>query len=214
MDDEIGFGNADGSAPGGPPELGDLLTTVLRSDELWQDPPAWLEDNLFAEISPTSTDHSGTVVPLHRRMTAKAHRGRRFQLIAAAAGLVATAGAVSAMMARADGLEVAMAGTSLASEASAKARVKETPSGVEFQLDVKGLPPAPNGSYYQGWVRGDEGQVTIGTFHLRGGSDDVVLWSGVSSQSYRKLTVTLQNAAGGAASSGQVVLVGEIPGSK
>ena len=92
------------------------------------------------------------------------------------------------------------------------ARVEELGSGVAIELDVRGLPPAPPGTYYQGWVKGAEGLVTVGTFHLRGGDDTVELWSGVPLDRYPTLTVTLQDEGAGQESSGRVVLSGEVGG--
>jgi hypothetical protein len=109
-----------------------------------------------------------------------------------------------------EGEEVALSGTDLQPQASGIARVEETGSGVEVWLDVSGLPPAAPGTYYQAWVKGDEGAVTIGTFHLREGDDPVMLWSGVDLDKYPTLTVTLQQEGAGAESSGQVVLTGDI----
>ena len=60
-----------------------------------------------------------------------------------------------------------------------------------------GSPPAEPGTYYQGWVKGPEGLVTVGTFHLRGGDDTIDLWSGVPLDRYPTLTVTLQDEGGG-----------------
>lgn len=110
------------------------------------------------------------------------------------------------------GDEVALAGTDLEPQASGRARVEETGSGVEVWLDVSGLPPAAPGTYYQAWVKGDGGAVTIGTFHLREGDDPVILWSGVELDDYPTLTVTLQQEGAGAESSGQVVLTGDVGG--
>ncbi len=105
---------------------------------------------------------------------------------------------------------VALAGTDVEPAAEGQAEITSTPSGFEIQLDITGLPPAPEGAYYQGWLRNDSGAVTIGTFHGREGSDDIILWSGVDVADFPTLTVTLQQVGGGAESSGVVVLRGEI----
>jgi hypothetical protein len=106
---------------------------------------------------------------------------------------------------------VPLAATELEPGASGTAEVTSTPSGFRIELDVSGLPPAPEGTYYQGWVKGERGLVTIGTFHGREGTDDVVLWAGVDLADYPTLTVTLQQEGAGQESSGQVVLSGPIP---
>jgi hypothetical protein len=208
MDDENGLGGSRDRTPA--PALGlDIgVTEILRDDAVWKQPPAWLEAKVTEQLRAPAALRSTTVVPLRSRFSGA---GRGVRLVAAAAALVATAGAVTAVLAGSSGAEMTMAGTDLAQDASAKAVVKETVSGVEFTLDVEGLPPAPADSYYQGWVKGRKGLVSIGTFHLRSGSKDVVLWSGVSATDYPELTVTLQRAGGGPASSGRVVLTGDIP---
>lgn len=108
------------------------------------------------------------------------------------------------------GIEVALAPTDLAPDASAVARVAETPIGTRIILDVSGLPPAEPGTYYEAWMRVDaEVGVSAGTFHLRGGDGEIELWSGVTVAEYPLLTVTIQDE-GQAPSSGIVVLRGLI----
>jgi hypothetical protein len=152
---------------------------------------------------------------------AGAGAGRRRALAAVAAVALVAAGVVGGLVLGSgddpatpdDGPwdEVALGGTELAPEASALARVTETGSGVEVWLDVEGLPPAAPGTYYQAWLKGDAGSVTIGTFHARdGGAEPVILWSGVETDDYPTITVTLQQEGAGAESSGQVVLSGQV----
>jgi hypothetical protein len=122
-------------------------------------------------------------------------------LLAAAAiviGLVVTRGPATS--------DVALAGTRLAPGASATAKLHATPSGLAIELDVSGLPPSPRGYYYQAWMKGPRGLVTVGTFHLRGGPGTVELWSAVSLADYPTITVTREPEDGNPASSGQVVL--------
>lgn len=102
--------------------------------------------------------------------------------------------------------DVVLAGTRLAPGASATAKLHATPSGLAIELDVSGLPPSPRGYYYQAWMKGPRGLVTIGTFHLRGGPGTVELWSAVSLTDYPAITVTREPEDGNPASSGQVVL--------
>jgi hypothetical protein len=110
------------------------------------------------------------------------------------------------------GPEQALAGTPLAPDASGRVEVVETGSGAEIWLRVDGLPPATPGTYYQAWVRGEGGSVTVGTFHLRTSEEGepVILWAGVDLARYPTFTVTVQQEGVGAESSGQVVLSGEI----
>ena len=107
--------------------------------------------------------------------------------------------------------QFAIEGTELDPNATATAEVAELPNGAAIRLDVENLDPAPDGYYYQGWVRSEAGEtVTIGTFHMRGGDGTVTLWSGVDLAAYPTLTVTLQQEGAGPESSGEVVLRGSI----
>jgi hypothetical protein len=140
-------------------------------------------------------------------------RTRRLALVMAAAAAVVLVAGVAAVVLRGGGgagREVAIAGTELAPDASATATVENTSSGVAIALDVRGLPPAQPGTYYQAWVKGPDGLVTVGTFHVREGDDTVELWSGVELDDYPTLTVTIQREGEGQESSGQVVLSGRI----
>ena len=97
--------------------------------------------------------------------------------------------------------------------ASADAELEDLASGLRVVLDVSDLPPAEPGTYYQGWVRSEDGEgVTIGTFHMRGGDAKIELWAGVSSAEYPIITVTIQEEGAGAQSSGMVVLRGRLDG--
>ena len=88
-----------------------------------------------------------------------------------------------------------MAGTDLASSASATGTVDDTDSGLEIELDIRGLPPAPDGFFYEAWMRtanDDAPDLTaIGTFHMRGGDSTVTLWSAVDVDTHPIITVTL-----------------------
>jgi hypothetical protein len=94
----------------------------------------------------------------------------------------------------------------LAPAAHATADVRPTPSGLAITLDVRDLPPSTSEFYYQAWMKGPDGLVTIGTFHMRGGPGKVELWSAVSLADYPTITVTREPTDRNPASSGQVVL--------
>ena len=197
--------------------LGDLL----GNDAVWAEPPAGLEDAVVAAIAaeaaaggiparspepevPTAPV-ADNVVPFRRRLLPVVG--------AAAAVLIAAFGLVTVLGNGDDGPEgqlVALAATDLAPGASGEADVVDTPSGVKILLDVSGLPPAPEGGFFQAWVRNPDGGVSAGTFHLRGGDSEIELWSGEPIDDYPLITVTIQMEGEGPESSGQVVLRGEI----
>ena len=143
-------------------------------------------------------------------------RRRRWAPILAAAAAAVAVGVVGTVAVTGNdepgSAVVTLAGTELEPDAAGRANIAPTDSGFEIELDISGLPPAPAGTYYQGWLRNEDGDaVTIGTFHGREGTDDIILWSGVDVADYPMLTVTIQQEGAGAESSGQVVLRGEIP---
>jgi hypothetical protein len=216
------------------------MRNLLADEAVWAEPPPSGIDDLLAAIATEREAGSGAATPARaggpgpgeprvepitrpaapeQRPGVPAHRAtrpparRRLALVAAAAVVAITAGAAGFLLRGTDeggGREVEVAGTELAPDASATARVEETGSGVAIELDVRDLPPAPEGMYYQGWLRGPDGLVTVGTFHVREGDDTVDLWSGVPLDRYPTLTVTLQQEGAGQESSGQVVLMAEI----
>ncbi len=109
-----------------------------------------------------------------------------------------------------EGVVLALEATDLAPEATAEVELVETPIGTLIRLDVADLPPSPPGSYYEAWLRIDgETGVSAGTFHLRGGDGEIVLWAGVSPETYPLFTITIQDEAQ-PESSGIVVLRGRL----
>jgi hypothetical protein len=196
--------------------------TAARFRDLLSDEAAWVEpatdgvDRLIAAIDAESRGRPapGRFPPAAPPTEGGTLRRRRLMVLSAAAALVVLA-AVLGVLVRAggddgDARDFAIAGTGLAPGATAIATVEETGSGVAIELDVSGLAPAEPGTYYQAWVKGPDGLVTVGTFHMRGGDDIVELWSGVPLDRYSTLTVTLQDEGAGQESSGRVVLSGPI----
>jgi hypothetical protein len=216
------------------------IAPALRDPALWAEPPASLADSIVAAIaaerdaSPPAPSDSplAPVVPLApaapvdlppaagtdelaQARVRREERRRRpvlWAALASAAAVLAIAVGFVAMRGEdEDPAEFAMAGTDLALEASASGDINELDAGVAIKLDVEGLPPAPEGQYYAGWVRSADGQlVGIGSFHMRGGDSTVTLWSGVPLAQYPTITVTIQTEGAGEASSGQVVMRGSL----
>ncbi|MGI8530473.1 MAG: anti-sigma factor [Geodermatophilaceae bacterium] len=212
--------------------LPDGVALVLGQRETWAEPPPEMEAAVRAALlreradaGATSVDVSGIALertdvsggsgaarpPDDEMSAARDRRGRLLLVAAALMGVAAVGTAVVISQTGQDSTVVALTPTELAPDASGTAELSERPSGFSIELDIDGLPPAAEGSYYQAWLKNADGElVTIGTFHARDGSDDVILWSGVDPADYPTLTVTLQREGEGAQSSGQVVLTGSL----
>ena len=189
------------------------LRDLLADPAGWAEPPAGLLDQILAGIDSERAAPAGPRRPGIIPGPAAGRNGRRRSRVrrsagAGAAALLAAAAVVIGVVVTSGPAthDVALAGTRLAPAASATAKLHATPSGLAIELDVSGLPPSPPGYYYQAWMKGPRGLVTIGTFHLRGGPGTVELWSAVSLADYPTITVTREPEDGNPASSGQVVL--------
>src|SRR6185437_5652239 len=197
------------------------LRVLLASPDLWSEPPGGLLDQITASIGRErpvragplpaavtwSAANAANAATTARKDGRRRARMRRSAGAAVAALLAAAAVVISIVVTRGPvTTDVALAGTRLAPAASAVAKLHATPSGLAIELDVAGLPPSPPGFYYQAWMKGPHGLVTIGTFHMRGGPGTVELWSAVSLAGYPTITVTREPEDGNPASSGQVVL--------
>jgi hypothetical protein len=203
----------------------DAIRRQLGDPATWADPPAGLGDSILAAIR-AERDQRAPGEPVieargpsrreRERARARArdrHRGPRLLTAAAAVAVVLAAGIGLVVATTGDGDEgetFAVAGSDLAPGANGDVTIEETDSGLAITLDVEGLPPAEPGTFYQAWMKGDEGSVPIGTFHMREGDEPVELWSGVDRADYPLLTVTLQEEGAGPESSGQVFASADI----
>ncbi|HWL49565.1 MAG TPA: anti-sigma factor, partial [Acidimicrobiia bacterium] len=138
----------------------DLIRDVLSADATWAEPPPQVADGLLAALA-------AEAVPIPA--VSEARSGRWPLVLAGAGSLVAIAalvlGTINVIHDEGSSL-VAMSGTELEAAALGKAEFGPNGAGWWIRLDVTGLPPAPEGSYYEGWVWSDDGDgVSIGTFH-------------------------------------------------
>jgi hypothetical protein len=183
----------------------DLIRGVLAEGAAWEEPPEGVVDGLLATIAREAQAPALEVgAPPPRR-----------PLLLAAAAVAAIAllviGVASVLDDPIADTVVAMTGTDLAPAAAGIASLRPTPSGWYIRLDVNGLPAAPEGSYYEGWVWSDDHEgVSIGTFHVRAGDDPVVLWSGVNVAEYPAIWVTLQDEGAGPEASDRIMMKGRV----
>jgi hypothetical protein len=202
------------------------LDAFLADESVWADPPAGLEDFVVATIaaeaaaaaplpSDRPTDFGWSDQPDRARAPKRAVRRppRRFGLVVGAAAAAAVILVAVLSLRPATGRTVELgAGPAGQPTNGAEARIEDQPNGTRILLDVASLPPAAPGTYYEAWLRKDpKVGVSIGTFHMRGGTGGhVELWAGVSPADYPLITVTIQQEGAGAESSGKVVLTGHV----
>ncbi len=202
------------------------LLELLANEDTWAETQSSDEDAIVAAIGsliatqPGETQPRAVVEPIGTTEPASAVAPvtelslvRRLAVptlagAAAAVAVIAGFGLVRSSNTTDADEELSLASTDLAPTASGTIDVFETPNGTRIVLDVSGLPPAPDGSYYEAWLRQDATiGVSAGTFHLRGGGGEVELWAGVTTDDYPLFTITIQDEAE-TESSGQVVLKG------
>ncbi len=191
-----------------------MLARFLAPADLWDDPPAGLEGTVVAAIAAESAIAATAAPPRsimeHRLQGAGGRRTMPWWLAAAAISAIVVAGIAFANRGggSTDGTVFALSGTDAAPGASAGVRLSSTPAGLKILLDADGLPGAPDGFYYEAWVSDGTTRVSAGTFHLRGGNNEIELWAGVVEPAFDTLTVTLEPIDGDADSSGDVRLRG------
>ena len=182
-------------------------------------------DHGVAPDRPTAVPERLGAAPRDRRVRerprrAHSHRPRQVSgWFAALAGAAVTAAAAAVLVAgpladRGPAGEVAaLAVTELAPDAEVTAYLDEQRAGFAITLEITGLPPAPEGSYYAAWLRGPSGTVPIGTFHWRSGGIPIELWSGVDPADYPELVVSLQDEGAAAVLDDErAFLVGRVAG--
>jgi len=189
------------------------LAATLRGGAVWAQPPSGLDSLIVADIRAASARPVSTPPPL--RSFAGGGRRRLFVAAVAAAAAVAAFAAGFLVADRDDDVQpvadVALVGTALVPAASASGDVVDRGAGYAIRLKMAGLPPAPDGSYYEGFLRAADGEmVSVGTFHMRGGDGAVVLWSGVRIAEYPTLVVTEQLERSPDEATGPVVLEGPL----
>jgi hypothetical protein len=195
-------------------ELPPVITGALARPEVWDSPPAALEDAIVAAIAaePVPIDSA----PGRRSRKSSVMGSMPTWLTAAAAIAVIAAGA--AIVARvidddddlsAGTSEATLSGTDLAPGATATVLFEPTPAGLKILLDADGLAGAQPGEMYEAWISDGTIRVSAGTFHLRGGDAAIELWTGTDDTRFHIMTVTAEPIDGVAESSGRVVLQGE-----
>lgn len=188
------------SGSGEPPdrERLDAIRARLGEEAIWAEPPTRVGDELMDEVAAAAQP------PAMRRRSP-------WLAVAVILGalVVALAAAAAGLLGEPAETVIAMTGTDLEPTAIGEVAIRSTGSGWWIRLEVDGLPPADEGTYYEGWVWNDEGEgVSIGTFHLRSDDEPVILWSGVDPDDYPSVGVTLEDEDGDPSASDRVVMRG------
>lgn len=193
----------------------DRFAAALADEATWSDPPAELRGRILDLVSaeaaaPVPAPRFGATAPPR----SSRRPGPRTWWTAAAAVAAAAVLVVALAWPRPHTTTFAMHGTALAPRATAAAEFEPRSAGLAITLEIKGLAPAPAGTYYAAWLQNpDGGVVPVGSFHWRKGGIPIELWSGVLNDRYTTLFVTLQREAAPPAPSGDVVLTGAVPAS-
>ena len=176
-----------------------LLADLLADPSTWAEPRAGLEDEVVRSVA--------AAAPARGRTT------RTWRFAGAAAAVAATVaisvGLVGTLGNTNPDFAAKLSATALAPAARASADITRNDAGFRIRLDPHGLPQLGAGEYYQAWLKNAKGiGVPIGTFSSS--NDRVTLWSGVSPKAFPKITVTREKADNNQASSGLVVLAGNV----
>lgn len=198
---------------------------LLGRPQVWDDPPAGLEDAIVDAIglesrreplAPPLPDGDTEPVEPAAASTVSDMRRRRVRTsapwwLAAAAAIAVIATGVALVVRGGDGSEgpdeglvFALAPSEAAAGATATARVSATPAGLRIVVDVDGLPAAPANAYYEAWLSDGRTAVSCGTFHLRDGDNPIALWAGVADPAFDRLAITLEPLDDDAGSSGDL----------
>ena len=182
-------------------------TRLLADDATWVEPAPDLEDLVAASLAAAPRPTSGWA-STSRRTTSWVR-----PLLAGLAAAAAIVFAVFLLSHRGD-KEATFAtgrltGTELATAATGRTAIYKDTSGFRVELLAHHLPRLDGGRFYQAWLKGPKGTVPIGTFS-EGRGDWVTLWSGVSPVDYPMVTVTIEEPDGNQASSGHLVLSGDV----
>ena len=194
-----------------PPNAAELerIHALLSLPGTWAEPDPALEERVLAGVRRAAGSRPGPdcTAAAVLQPTGRATRAWRPRLAGALVGVAAASllfvGIAVARRPAPPKLSLSLVATGVAPGARGTAKLTETSSGWQIRLDTRGLARLDNGRYYEAWLEGPKGIVSIGTFHT---GAKVTLWAGVEADEYAQLTVTIEQEDGNPASSLQRVL--------
>ena len=187
-----------------------FLAALLADPATWADPSASLEYDVVQAVLHDEPSPA-TVTPLRGRFRGAGRRPRILVPAAAAAAVVAivVGSLVGGSGGAAPAFTAQLSATGLVPGAHGTANITRNDGGFRMTLDASGLAPLPDGEYYEAWLKDAAGTlVPIGTFSSSDAG--VTLWSGVSPAAFATITVTIESPDNNQASSGRVVLRGDV----
>lgn len=207
-----------------PPGLEDDIVASITVGSLDAAPAGSSDSSSDLSSSEARATDASTTRPIRSLDTARDVRSGQRRLgvpwwlgAAAAIALIVTGVVVVTRSGGDDGRDAAgaeivfaLAGTGTAPDARAEVIMSSTPAGLKILLDADGLPGAPVDAYYEAWLSDGDVRVSAGTFHLRGGSNQIELWAGVVGPEFDTLSVTVEPVDADNGSSGDVVLRGSV----
>jgi Anti-sigma-K factor rskA len=180
------------------------LDALLADPAMWSEPSAALQASVVAAV----TNQVGVVPPVvsiesrRRRMSAPLAA-----LLGAAAATVIVLGVGRVLSTKPVKATASLVAPATNAGATGTARMRETNSGWEIRLNTTGLKRLEKPFYYEAWVFGPKGDVSVGTFHT---GVDVVLWAGVELDEYPELIITIEREDNVAAATDERALAGPI----
>jgi Anti-sigma-K factor rskA len=162
------------------------LDMLLADPAVWSEPSASLQARVVAAVQHKAAVPSKVVPREARRRRISAPVAA---LLGAAAASILTLGVVRSLSTRPVSATASLVAPATNPGATGRALLRETNSGWEIRLNTTGLKRLEKPYYYEGWVFGPLGDVSIGTFHS---GVDVVLWAGVDIGEYPEFIITVE----------------------
>jgi hypothetical protein len=180
-----------------------LCVELLAEPSTWAEPRAGLEEDVVLAVAEA------------RRPRKRVDRlSRRFFVTVVGAAAAVFALVVGVAFTRDDSgksYDAELSSTALVPSAHGSAAIVRNDAGFKITMDAGVLPLLPEGAYYEAWLKNESGTVVpVGTFSSSEDEEYVTLWAGVSPDEFSTISVTMEPADDDPASSGQVVLVGQI----
>lgn len=196
-------------------ELSSLPALLSRTAPRVEPPAALRGRTLRAVVREAAIRVPGTASDA--RVTARRFlRPRVVSMIAAAAVIAVIAGALAARLTSSPSFDtrIVLAAAEVGSSARGIALVRETDDGREVELDVAGLPPNDDESFYECWFVGDgdtleePNRVSVGTFKVGpDGRAKVRMFSAADAERFPKMGVTREPDDGNPQRTGPKALV-------